>query len=206
MILTSMKAYSFRHMFLVSGLITVMLSCAYTWQGNPRNIEPYEMCDPQASFPQMIQLPVLSKAWQVVYSCGLHRREPVAIAVSMFYMEWYMTFGDPHHKVWDAVNGIMIDWSPEARGGSAYDIGGKHLDTASYGGLALSQSYVWVKPHHGEIICESALIHELVHISIWAIKGTDGDPDHMGDVYSGWSVDHSALIQRMNDTLCALGI
>jgi hypothetical protein len=141
-----------------------------------------------------------------VYSCDQYRREPVAIAITMFYMEWHMTFGDTRHKVWDAVNNVMVDWSPEGRHGSAYDVTGKHLDDASYGGLALSQSYVWVKPHFGEIVCESALIHELVHISIWAIKGTDGDPDHMGNVYPGWTIEHSALIQRVNDELCALGI
>ena len=117
-----------------------------------------------------------------------------------------MEFGDPSRKVWHSLNRVMIDWSPRKKSGSAYDITGTHLNDASYGGLALSPSYIWVKPHDQEIICESALIHELVHISIWALKGTDGDPDHMGPKYTGWTVDHSALIQRVNNTLCSLGI
>ena len=194
-----------KKILLTSFLVTAVISCAYTWQGQPRNIEARKMCDPMGPFPQMIQIPMYKKAWQVVHSCN-HPAEPTSIAMSIFYMEWRFAFGDSDGRVWDALNEVMIEWSIEKKRGVAYDISGKYIQEASYGGLALTPSYIWVKPHIGEIICESALIHELVHISIWALKGTDGDPDHMGPKYSGWSVDHSALIQRTNNALCSLGI
>jgi hypothetical protein len=154
----------------------------------------------------MVQIPVYVGAWQTVYSCKWYPREKTAIAISMFYMEWNRTFGDPGNRVWRAMNRIYVDWSPQSRRGNAYNITGDRVDDASFGGLALTPSYIWVKPHVDELMCETALAHELVHISIWAVKGTDGDPDHMGSKYHGWTVDHSALIQRINDSLCSLGI
>ena len=201
-----MRALPVKVLIFLAILTTVTVSCVYTWKGIPRNIEKREVCDPTNAFPQMIQIPIFTSTWQVVHSCDVYPSEPVAIAMTIFYLEWHRTFGDPNAKVWNALNKVMIDWSPLSKKGIAYDITGNRLNSASYGGLALSKSYVWVKPHPDEIICESALIHELVHISIWAIKGTDGDPDHMGNIYSGWTVDHSALIQRVNDSLCTLGI
>tara|TARA_B100000029_G_scaffold480487_1_gene528579 strand:+ start:86 stop:550 length:465 start_codon:yes stop_codon:yes gene_type:complete len=154
----------------------------------------------------MIKIPTTKYAYQIVYSCDVYPREATAIAITTFYMEWYLRFGDPGSKVWKSLNKVMIDWNPKSKQGHAYDINGMYIGRASYGGLALSSSYVWVKPGDNEIVCESSLVHELVHIAIWAIKGTDGDPDHMGKKYSGWSVEHSALIQKVNENLCTLGI
>ena len=195
-----------KKLFLTAVLVTFGFACTYTWTGSPRNIEPREVCDPAGTFPQMVKIPTTTGAWQVVYACDQYPREAVAIAISMFYMEWRLTFGDPEGKIWQALNGIMIDWNPKSKQGNAYDVTGIYIQGASYGGLALSSSYVWVKPNSNEIVCESSLVHELVHIAIWTLKGTDGDPDHMGKKYSGWSVDHSALIQRVNQDLCTLGI
>ena len=201
-----MAPISISKLSLLIVLIAVTFSCVHTWKGVPRNVEKHEICDSQKEFPQMIQIPMFTSAWQVVYSCDYHHREPVAIAMSIFYLEWHMNFGDPGSRVWKSLNNVMIDWSPKSKSGNAYNITGDRVDGASFGGMALSPSFIWVKPHPNEIICESALIHELVHISIWAIKKTDGDPDHMGSKYTGWSIDHTALIQNVNDTLCALGI
>ena len=89
---------------------------------------------------------------------------------------------------------------------NAYDIGGKYASKASASGLALTPGMIWVKTKPGEPICETSLVHELVHIAIWSLKGTDADPDHLGPKYSGWTVDHSALIQRVNNQLCRLGV
>tara|TARA_A100000164_G_C21864377_1_gene751784 strand:- start:583 stop:1182 length:600 start_codon:yes stop_codon:yes gene_type:complete len=198
--------YPFRKVILAGFLVSLVLSCAYTWHAEPRTIEGREVCDPMGPFPQMIKIPVFTKAWQIMYSCDRYPQEPTAIAMSMFYMEWSRTFGDPTGRVWRALNKLMVDYDPRPKGGSAYDIAGQYRSEASYGGLALTPSYIWVKPYDDYILCESSLVHELVHISIWAIKGTDGDPDHIGSKFSGWTVDHSALVQRVNDTLCSLGI
>ena len=65
---------------------------------------------------------------------------------------------------------------------------------------------IWVKVATNELICETSLVHELVHASIWALKGTDGDPDHLGSQHYGWTIEHQVLIQEVNEDLCRLGI
>lgn len=191
---------------LLAFFITAATSCAHTWKATPRNIPKDLVCNSTKAFPQMIKIPMFSQSWQIVHSCEKHPAEPVAIAMAIFYLEWHKKFGDPGKKVWNALNDLMIDWTPMTKKGNGYDVTGLRITGATYGGLALSSSYIWVKPKEEEIVCESSLIHELVHISIWAIKGSDGDPDHLGSKYSGWSIDHSALIQNVNQTLCTLGI
>ena len=73
-------------------------------------------------------------------------------------------------------------------------------------GITHTKSTVWVKKDNKTKICNSSLTHELVHASIWAIKETDADPDHLGDKYVGWTVDHSAMIDTIKAELCLLGI
>ena len=201
-----MKIQLISKIALVLAVVAVGFSCAYTWTGHPRNVNSNNTCDPWDEFPQMIRLPIFSKACQIVHSCDQYPGESTAIAISIFYMKWRMSFGDPQGKVWRALNRVMIDWSPELKRGNGYDTLGERHQGAAFGGLVLSPSYTWARPRQNEIICESALVHELVHISIWAVKGTDGDPDHMGSKYSGWTVNHSALIQKVNNALCELGI
>jgi len=163
-------------------------------------------CDNWKQGTQMIKLPVFSQAWQIVENCNEYSGEAVAIAMVFFYNEWSLSFGDPAANVWAALNKLMVEWSYISRPVTAYDVSGRLIQDARASGIALTQSMIWVKPIPGRPICESSLVHELVHIAIWSIKLTDGDPDHLGKVYSGWTVDHSALIQRVNDQLCSLGI
>jgi hypothetical protein len=158
------------------------------------------------TFPQMLQIPVFTGTWQIVSSCSEYPQEPVAIALSIFYTEWTLNFGDHDGKVWKSLNNVLIDWTPRDKKGTAYDIAGKLMHDAHFSGVALSPSMIWVKPKPGKLVCETSLIHELVHVAIWNLKETDGDPDHLGKKYSGWTIDHSALIQNVNDSLCALGV
>ena len=163
-------------------------------------------CDPWKSDPQMIKLPVFSGAWQIVSDCDEHEQEAVAIAMVFFYKEWQHVFGDASGRVWTALDTLLIEWSQIDRRATAHDISGKLQYEAKLAGVALTSGMVWVRPGTNLPVCETALIHELVHIAIWSFKGTDGDPDHLGSKYSGWTVDHSALIQNVNDQLCSLGI
>lgn len=154
----------------------------------------------------MVKVPSLDNSWLLVSECDMYRREPVAIAMMLFYVEWLKQIGDPRKDVYNALNNLMIEFSDAEKRASAYDEAGYPILSASLSGVALSPGWIWVKSSHAQLLCESSLVHELVHIAIWSIKKTDGDPDHTGPKYWGWQVEHSILIQDVNQVLCELGI
>ena len=198
-------------MYIIFGILvfTIAASCmGGTWSPKKPIVNQRSqigMCDPWKTDPQMIKLPVFSNAWQIVSECDRHEQEAVVIAMIFFYKEWNHTFGDVSNRVWWALNTLLIEWSQIDKRATAHDMSGKLRYEASLAGAALTAGMVWVKPGNNVPVCETAFIHELVHIAIWSQKGTDGDPDHLGDKHTG-SVDHAALIQRVNDQLCSLSI
>ena len=198
-----------RNFYIAAALTVFLISCmAGPWspkRSTKPQVSQIEHCDPWDNSPQMVKLPVFSRAWQIVESCDRYPREAVSIAMVFFYMEWHRSFGDDG-TVWKSLDGLMIEWSDKKRTFSGFDSSGRRIKDATVSGTALTPGVIWVKSSEFAPICETSLVHELVHIAIWNIKGTDGDPDHLGKKYSGWTVDHSALIQRVNDQLCVLGI
>jgi hypothetical protein len=120
---------------------------------------------------------------------------------------WLDYFTDPKDVVINNLNKILIHWSSEDKRGTGYDLDGIKYENAQYGGLTYSPGYVWVKTGpEDKLICDTSLIHELVHASIWAIKETDADPDHAGTKYSGWTDMHTTFIMNVNKALCILEI
>ena len=130
----------------------------------------------------------------------------MSIALSLFYNEWHRKFGDPARSLRRTLDKLLIDWAPRDKKGNAFDMSGSPVYGASFGGTTLTPTLIWVKPKYGQPICETSLVHELVHVAIGNEKGTAGDPDHLGKKFSGWTIDHSALVQKVNDQLCSLGI
>ncbi len=193
-----------------TGLLFVLISCisgpwSPTMSTRPQDPN-VERCDPYETDLQMIKLPVFNQAWQIVEDCKKYPSEAVAIAMVFFYNDWNYNFGDSRNTVWRALNSLMVEWVDRKRLVTGHDINGRIRSGAQASGITLTKSMMWVRPSAEGPICETSFIHELVHVAIWSIKGTDGDPDHLGNKYHGWTVDHSALIQRVNDQLCALGI
>jgi hypothetical protein len=154
----------------------------------------------------MVKVPSLANSWLLVSECDRYRREPVAIAMILFYVEWMTQIGDPRGEVYNALNSLMVEFSDDEKRASVYDDAGFPIPSVGLSGLALSPGWVWVKSTHNQLLCETSLVHELVHIAIWSIKKTDGDPDHAGHKYWGWQVKHSILIQDVNQSLCELGL
>lgn len=195
---------------LAASVLLVMISCmSGPWYPkNPTRPSSgnVERCDPYKSDMQMIKLPVFRQTWQIVEDCNKYPSEAVAIAIVFFYHDWNFHFGDSRGMVWQSLNSLLIEWVDRERLVSGHDITGRLQRGAKASGITLTKGMVWVKPSAYGPICETSFVHELVHVAIWSIKGTDGDPDHLGKKYLGWTVDHSALIQRVNDQLCALGI
>ena len=164
------------------------------------------MCDIHKTTPQMLDIPLLVNAWQIVKDCDIFEREKVGISIIVFHNAWRLKFGDPGGTIWRALNNLMVEWSDDEKKSPAFSVDGEFIKNATVSGLARTPSWIWVHATRNDRICETSLVHELVHISIWALKKDDGDPDHLGHEYSGWSMDHNILIQEVNATLCELGL
>lgn len=191
--------------FLFLTAVFTLSGCTAKWVALPKDVPIERRCQPLKSFPQMIEIPGFLNAWQIVYNCDYHPGEKTSIAMSTFLREWEAEFG-PSSRVSDNLNAILISWSSEIKRGSGYSNNGDYVHSANYSGLTITKGTVWVKVRDAERICESSLAHELAHASIWALKGSDGDPDHMGKKYRGWTAKTSLVVQRTNEKLCRLGI
>ena len=131
----------------------------------------------------------------------------MALAIQTFHSQWVLYFGDPNDVVRSALNKLMIDISPEVKKAvNGYSLNGIRLRWGRLRGLTLSPGWIWVYDEIGTNLCESSLVHELVHVAIWTIKGTDADPDHEGFLYKGWTPRHSEFIDSVNSLLCRLEI
>jgi len=155
---------------------------------------------------QLVKLPGWKNSWHVVDSCQVATSAEVSIAMKIFYMHWLENFGDPFGRVKNNLHQIMILWGDEYKIISGYSMDGRYVQNVKVQGLAYTKGTVWVKKTLNARICRTSLIHELVHASIWTLKETDGDPDHLGGKYVGWTIHHSALIETIKRELCHLEI
>ena len=201
------KLHKYSLFFLLgSSILIILVTCTYTWHAIPTGVPEVEMCDPHKDSPQMLQIPMFEKTWQTVESCDLFPREKVGISLIIFYNNWRLKFGDHDSKVWHALNHLMLEWSGEEKRITVYSMDGNLSPSARISGLARTPTMIWMHAQEGDRICQSSLVHELVHISIWALKGVDCDPDHLGGKYSGWTPVHNDLIRETNTVLCTLGL
>ena len=188
---------------IIAGIITTA-ACATTWLHVENTRKKTIVCNSQ-KLPQMLKLPIYSNAWQIIHSCDSQALEDTALALAVFEHEWRNTFGNMHHLD-DAFDKLVIEWSSEKRYVSGYDIFGFPYEKRQVGGLLLSDGWVWVYTKPFLSICKTSLAHELVHALIKAEKVTDGDPDHEGTKYSGWTLQHTTFTQRVNKALCKIGL
>lgn len=132
--------------------------------------------------------------------------EKLSKAIHIFVEEYSLQFSIPENKVWQNLRGTVIEVSVLPRRVSfAYDKNGKTLKEPWVTGLALSKKHIWVEIKTNNIY-SSALAHELAHILIWNMQGVHGDPDHEGKQFSGWTEEHTSLIDRVNLKLLESGI
>ena len=155
----------------------------------------------------MIKIPGYELAYMLIDNCSIVRREKVSIAMTIFLEEWNKTY--PHRPSGDvrkSIGELMAGFDSQTKRVNAYAEDGTYVSNARVNGLTISPTVIWVKMEEGDLLCETSFIHELMHVSIWAIKKTDGDPDHLGHLYSGWDAKKSMIIQEANKRLCELGI
>ena len=194
-------------LIVLLGILNV--SCGPKWIAYPQNVKSYEQCKPFNSDPQLTKVPgfnayIMTKGG----NCHIMDRQRVSIAMIFFLEEWSNIFPYSLDKdlVEKAISELLIEFSWEEKRRNAYSADGRRLNQVQVSGLATSPGTIWVKARPGDLICQTSFIHELAHIGIWAIKKTDGDPDHLGPKYFGWTPRHNVLIQRVNKILCEIGI
>lgn len=163
-----------------------------------------DACDPSKSQrPQMVKIPNFKNSWQVQEGCSFPNRYNVAYVMRIFYKEWKEQFGDETGEVLDNLNKIVITWGDEKKTitGIGFDVDGKPLSGKARG-LTLMPGYVWVwtNPLYKRIAA-TALIHELVHASLWSKNKLHGDPDHEGNEFEGWTKEHTDFVNRINSIL-----
>ena len=163
-------------------------------------------CDSEKPFPQMIIIPFFESASQVVPSCKIYPKHKTALAMMVFYHHWLKWFGDEDLSVKNALEGVMIEWSMEKKTFKvAYNLKGKKIKNATIIGLTRTSSLIWVWRGPFNRISDTSLMHELVHVML-RVKNGHGDRDHEGEKYSGWTIEHSALIYEAKEMLRSFDI
>ena len=164
------------------------------------------MCDPYSDEPlQMIFVPGYHEAVIVVEDCDLFRRQKVAIALQNFELAWQRHFGKDI-SVFRNLRNLAITFGGVKKMQMGYTADGSFTANGLIEGSTLSKESIWIyAPPSMMRICETSLIHELVHASLWARNG-HGDPDHTGTKFFGWTYKHYVLIDQVNRYLCILGI
>ena len=163
------------------------------------------LCDPSKG-EQLVKLVGWEDAWQTVDGCSVTKPTETSIVMKIFYLHWLENFGDRTGRVEATLHKLMVLWGRDLKTTSGYRMDGTYGRDIKARGIAHTKSIIWVRRPLSSKVCETSLVHELVHIAIWSKKGTHGDPDHLGGKYLGWTVDHSAFIQNVNQELCRLGI
>jgi hypothetical protein len=156
-----------------------------------------------ATFKQEItKLPDFISAWQIQVKNETPSAKNVSQAMIIFYNRWSRQFGDKNKKVLKALNGLMIEWSTEKKTVSGFDINGQYVVNAPVVGATLSPGYIWLYVKDNEKVYSSSLIHELVHVAIWAQdRYSNGDHDHEGVQHEGWTPQHTLFIYNINNLL-----
>jgi len=140
----------------------------------------------------------------VTSHCKDYQFDPdsLKMALDIFVQEYADQFVTSKIAVREMLKNLKIEVSAIPRTvHAAYGINGKYLKgNIPVAGLALSKNHIWVEVKTSQI-WSSALVHELIHIIIWRKNIVHGDPDHEGKEFSGWTKEHTKLIERINKIL-----
>ena len=102
---------------------------------------------------------------------------------------------------------VMVQWDTDKKiSKRGYSLDGKPFEDRTIIGRVESDSMTWVWQGYDHRISQSALFHELVHLSIRAKYGGHGDADHEGPKYRGWTAAHSAMIVETKQMLRAFNL
>ncbi len=188
-------------------VLLLQTTCTNSWIAYPVVNKPYEMCNPHSSSDlQMVFVPGFDKTVVITEDCEYFRRERLSIALTVFETMWEETFGK-NRKIKRNFRELVVTFSFVEKTNYGYSVDGNYVESTDILGSAISKNSIWLYVDHDvDRICDTALVHELVHTNIWVLNGVHGDPDHTGNMYYGWSKYHNIFIDKVNKRLCTLGI
>ena len=191
---------------ILGGLL--LTTCTHRWIAVPQDVPNYEGCDALSYDPQMLKVPRFEKSYIIIDDCAMMDRQRVSIAMYTFLQIWNEHFPNQvsGQKVDAALNSLLISFDSTEKTANAYTSDGTYGEGLPVSGLTLTPGWVWVKMAPGDRLCKSSLVHELVHVAIWSLNKSHGDPDHLGRKYPGWTLRHNLVIQETNKVLCEWGI
>jgi len=152
------------------------------------------------------RVPSFRFTYQLTDMCEYYYPSHTALAMSVFYIEWTVTFGDPNRTVRGALDELMIEYnSYQKRLRRVYSIDGTYRPGPTIINGMTSENgkyiFVWAGTMPGRLY-DTSLVHELVHVAIYAYHGgAHGDPDHEGPKYPGWTSEHTEFIKSTNRIL-----
>ena len=194
-------------LFLISCLTCSSYKSSVFLSNDNKTIYKSSVCDPEKPFPQMILIPFFENASQIVPNCRTYPKHKTALAFFVFYHKWTEYFGDEDYAVKEMLEKVMVEWGLKKKVNKAgFSLKGKPIEDSVIIGRVESNSMIWVWKGYNDRMSESALIHELVHLSIRAKYGTHGDPDHEGPKYRGWTPAHTVLIVETKQMLRAFNL
>ena len=163
----------------------------------------FVFCNCASPQKQMVNLPHSKYSWQIKIASEAPDANRVSQAIIIFYQRWYHTFGDKKGKIKKNLDEIMIEWSSKERIliNLGTDIKGNKIKQGIVKGMALSPTYIWLKTNEYKRVFASSLIHELVHVALWADGCQGGDPDHEGSKYRCWTKRHTNFAKHLNELL-----
>jgi len=220
----AVRLFEYVALSLVLAVITIVAGLIYVHSNTPELLKPIiDIERTPVSFnteerticitttPDVVEMqPLLhlQDSWQIVSLCGVDVTE-VSTAISIFYHMWDKEFGDPDKKVLNNLNKTVVEWGEEQKVvHSGFSISGVRKENIKIIGMAITKGYIWVKRNKWGDIHKTALIHELVHTSLWATTGSP-DADHEATVYRNenlWTRKHTIFIEKVNDILSSLNI
>ena len=196
-------------------MIFLALMCSVTCSGHGpsvflsneyKKIYKTSKCDSDKPFPQMVLIPFFENASQVVPNCRTYPKHQTALAFFIFYHKWTEYFGDRNYAVKGMLEKVMIQWDTNKKiSKRGYNLKGEPFKNHNIIGRVETDSMTWVWQGYDHKISQSALFHELVHLSLRAKYGS-GDPDHEGLKYRGWTQAHTAMIIEAKQMLRAFGL
>jgi multimeric flavodoxin WrbA len=157
------------------------------------------------------RIPGYRFSYQITDMCEYYYPSHTAVAMSVFYIEWVVNFGDPNGEVKDALDELFVEYnSRQRRLSRVYSMDGTYRPGPTViNGLTGERGkyiFVWSGTMPGRL-WDTSLVHELVHVAIYARNnGEHGDPDHEGDKYKGWTEEHTDFIKSTNRALEDLDI
>ena len=161
-----------------------------------------------ANQQEMINLPHSRNAWQIKDSDNIPDRGRIFQSIIIFHRIWKDKFGDHEGRVEESLNNIMIEWSDEEKVliNAGRDNKGRLIKKGLAKGMTLSPTYIWLRTTPYKRVFATSLVHELVHVALWAQGCKAGDPDHEGNKYICWKKEHTKFIDYLNKTLAKLDI